>query len=61
MSSTHSYQDNDELLIRAQQGDEEARELIYSANVGLIYMVLERFAVLPMTTKICFKWVPSGF
>jgi len=43
MSSTHSYQDNDELLIRAQQGDEEARELIYSANVGLIYMVLERF------------------
>ena len=43
MSSTHSYQDNDELLLRAQQGDEEAREQIYQANVGLIYMVLERF------------------
>ncbi|HOQ09117.1 MAG TPA: SigB/SigF/SigG family RNA polymerase sigma factor [Syntrophomonadaceae bacterium] len=43
MSSAHSYEDNEDLLLRAKQGDEEAREQIYQANVGLIYMVLERF------------------
>lgn len=43
MSSAHPYQDNDDLLRQAQQGDEQARELVYQANVGLIYMVLERF------------------
>lgn len=43
MSSAHSYQDNNNLLLKAQQGDSQARELIYQANVGLIYMVLERF------------------
>jgi RNA polymerase sporulation-specific sigma factor len=43
MSSPKSYQDNDELLRRAQQGDDDARGLVYEANLGLIYMVLERF------------------
>ena len=43
MSSPNSYQNNEELLRLAQQGDLEARDRIYEANIGLIYMVLERF------------------
>lgn len=43
MASAHSYQNNDDLLLKAQQGDPQARDSIYQANVGLIYMVLERF------------------
>ncbi|NLT19676.1 MAG: SigB/SigF/SigG family RNA polymerase sigma factor [Syntrophomonadaceae bacterium] len=43
MMTFSGYQDNEKLLIRAQQGDEEAKSQIYEANVGLIYMVLERF------------------
>ena len=43
MSSPSSYQDNEALLRLAQQGDIDARDRIYEANVGLIYMVLERF------------------
>jgi len=43
MTSGNSYQENEMLLQRAQQGDEEARVQLYEANVGLIYMVLERF------------------
>jgi RNA polymerase sporulation-specific sigma factor len=43
MSSANSYQDNEDLLRRAQQGDDDARALVYEANLGLIYMVLERF------------------
>lgn len=37
------FQSNDELLHKAQQGDAEARSNIYEANLGLVYMVLERF------------------
>lgn len=43
MTSGNSYQENEMLLQRAQEGDEEARAQLYEANVGLIYMVLERF------------------
>ncbi|MDD2585395.1 MAG: SigB/SigF/SigG family RNA polymerase sigma factor [Syntrophomonadaceae bacterium] len=43
MSSTKSYQDNDDLLRKAQAGDAEAKSQVYEANTGLIYMVLERF------------------
>ncbi len=43
MSSGSSYQDNEALLRLAQEGDIDARDRIYEANVGLIYMVLERF------------------
>lgn len=43
MSSPNSYQDNEELLRLAQQGDDDARGRVYEANLGLIYMVLERF------------------
>lgn len=43
MTSGNPYQENEILLQRAQEGDEEARVQLYQANVGLIYMVLERF------------------
>lgn len=43
MTSGNAYQENEMLLQRAQEGDEEARAQLYEANVGLIYMVLERF------------------
>lgn len=43
MSSPNSYEDNEALLRLAQEGDIDARDRIYEANVGLIYMVLERF------------------
>lgn len=43
MTSGNTYQENEILLLRAQDGDEEARAQLYQANVGLIYMVLERF------------------
>lgn len=43
MSSGSSYQDNEALLRLAQEGDLDARDQIYEANIGLIYMVLERF------------------
>lgn len=43
MTSGNPYQENENLLLRAQEGDEEARAQLYEANVGLIYMVLERF------------------
>lgn len=43
MSSTKSYKENDDLLRKAQTGDLEAKSRVYEANVGLIYMVLERF------------------
>lgn len=43
MSSIDSYQDNEELLLLAQQGDEEARAEVYQKNIGLLYMVMERF------------------
>jgi len=41
--SSNSYHNNEALLRLAQQGDIDARDQIYEANIGLIYMVLERF------------------
>ncbi|SHH20315.1 RNA polymerase, sigma subunit, RpoX/SigF [Thermosyntropha lipolytica DSM 11003] len=43
MSSPGPYDENEELIIRAQNGDIEAKTRLYEANKGLIYMVLERF------------------
>lgn len=43
MSSSSSYQNNEALLRLAQEGDQEAKAQLYEANVGLIYLVLERF------------------
>jgi RNA polymerase sporulation-specific sigma factor len=43
VSSPNSYQDNEDLLRLAQRGDDNARARVYEANLGLIYMVLERF------------------
>ena len=37
------YQKNDSLLQKAQSGDADARSSFYEANLGLVYMVLERF------------------
>jgi len=42
-SAGNSYQENYDLLLKAQAGDAEAKRKIYEANTGLIYMVLERF------------------
>ncbi len=42
-SQKGSFQDNEMLLRLAQGGDTEARSRVYEANIGLIYMVLERF------------------
>lgn len=38
-----SYQENERLLRLAHQGDTEARARVYETNIGLLYMVLERF------------------
>ncbi|QGT98996.1 RNA polymerase sporulation specific sigma factor SigF [Candidatus Syntrophocurvum alkaliphilum] len=43
MSSISPYQDNEALLLKAKNGDLDARSKIYEANLGLVYMVLERF------------------
>lgn len=43
MSSLNSYHDNNALLHKAQQGDIEARNILFESNLGLVYMVLERF------------------
>ena len=43
MPPEKSYQDNDSLLQKAQSGDAEARSEVYEANLGLVYLVLERF------------------
>src|SRR5665647_2177946 len=37
------YENNDKLVQQAQSGDAEARAQVYEANIGLVYMVLERF------------------
>lgn len=42
LSST-SYQNNEDLIAKAQAGDDLAKANVYEANLGLIYMVLERF------------------
>lgn len=38
-----NYENNEKLVEQAQNGDAEARAEVYEANVGLVYMVLERF------------------
>ncbi|MGI6453384.1 MAG: SigB/SigF/SigG family RNA polymerase sigma factor [Syntrophomonadaceae bacterium] len=43
MSSNSIYQENERLIALAQQGDLRARSQVYEANIGLVYMVLERF------------------
>lgn len=43
MPSAKSYEDNDELIVKAQSGDADARAKVYESNIGLLYMVLERF------------------
>ncbi len=43
MPPEKSYQENDNLLQMAQSGDAQARSRVYEANLGLVYMVLERF------------------
>jgi len=43
MSPEESYQDNERLIRLAQKGDREAQNKVYQANLGLVYMVLERF------------------
>lgn len=43
MSSMNSYQENEALLLKAHQGDKDARARVYENNIGLVYMVLERF------------------
>ncbi|MDD3854012.1 MAG: sigma-70 family RNA polymerase sigma factor, partial [Syntrophomonadaceae bacterium] len=43
MASLNSYENNNALIIKAQQGDKEAKDQLYEANIGLVYMVMERF------------------
>jgi len=43
MPPEKQYLENDELVKKAQSGDQVAREAVYEANLGLVYMVLERF------------------
>lgn len=43
MTSLHSFEHNNDLIRKAQQGDKSARSNVYENNVGLIYMVMERF------------------
>ncbi|MBO8158689.1 SigB/SigF/SigG family RNA polymerase sigma factor [Thermosyntropha sp.] len=43
MSSLSPYEENEDLILKAQKGDVEAKARLYEANKGLIYMVLERF------------------
>ncbi len=43
MSTIHTFQDNEQLIKLAKEGDEEAREEVYQNNIGLLYMVMERF------------------
>ncbi|MEN6325173.1 MAG: SigB/SigF/SigG family RNA polymerase sigma factor [Syntrophomonas sp.] len=43
MSSMSSYQENELLIQKAHQGDTDARTRVYEANIGLVYMVLEKF------------------
>lgn len=43
MSSLNSFHDNENLIVKAQAGDEIARAQVHEANIGLVYMVLEKF------------------
>jgi RNA polymerase sporulation-specific sigma factor len=39
----NSYRENEALIQKAHQGDTDARTQVYEANIGLVYMVLEKF------------------
>ncbi|CFX51537.1 RNA polymerase sigma-B/F/G type [Syntrophomonas zehnderi OL-4] len=43
MSPDKLYEENETLLRAAQNGDLDARSKVYEVNIGLVYMVLERF------------------
>ncbi|KUG04766.1 rna polymerase sporulation specific sigma factor sigf [hydrocarbon metagenome] len=43
MSSLNPYEENEKLIAMAQAGDESARAQVHEANIGLVYMVLEKF------------------
>ncbi|HWQ75775.1 MAG TPA: SigB/SigF/SigG family RNA polymerase sigma factor [Syntrophomonas sp.] len=43
MPLQNKYDDNERMVELAQQGDAEARARVYENNIGLVYMVLERF------------------
>ncbi|HPF21496.1 MAG TPA: SigB/SigF/SigG family RNA polymerase sigma factor [Syntrophomonas sp.] len=43
MPLENKYDDNEKMVERAQNGDAQARAQIYENNLGLVYMVLERF------------------
>jgi len=43
MSMLNSYHENEALLHKVQEGDSDARSLLFESNLGLVYMVLERF------------------
>lgn len=43
VSSHDNYKETEELLAKAQAGDSAARARVYEANLGLVYMVMERF------------------
>lgn len=41
--SSDSYRETEKLLLKVQAGDNAARARVYEANIGLVYMVMERF------------------
>lgn len=43
MPPQNKYDDNEKMVELAQNGDAEARAKVYENNIGLVYMVLERF------------------
>ncbi len=53
--SSSDYQNNEALLRLVQKGDQEAKEQLYEANIGLIYLVLERFKNSPHDPEDLFQ------
>lgn len=43
MPPQNKYDDNEKMVEMAQNGDAQARAKVYENNIGLVYMVLERF------------------
>lgn len=43
MSPADNYQNNQSLILKAQRGDEAAQAQVYEENLGLVYMVMERY------------------
>lgn len=50
-----NHEENEILIQKAQEGDLKARSEVYEANVGLIYMVLERFKNTPYEYEDLFQ------